>query len=652
MPEDPQITRIMEKVKRRQDAVAPLFERMDKDWRMYNLEKFKPRQGEGIQDVDAFTSNRPKIFADKLIGAIAGAKQIIRVQVDAYNPTERDINNDYERFGIGVLKICDDYLMESGGVPLRTDLATQVITQGGYAAARALLRKDDDGSTLVDVMPIQARNLLIQHGKREPLWAAIVTLRDRAAIRDEYSDFKFDEEDKPKDNDNQERVVDYYWKETSGKDKGKYMNCVIVDGKYALKPKDTFATRFPIVARAVGGHSLKPSLHSLDEYANGSTQIPGIESWAESAFAPIRNLMATKNRLMSYHLAMTGKGVRQVMKVKSSGGTKELPTNYEDSAGIQLDVDNSEDVEPLQLAELTRDAEKILGEVNIEEEDSTLPNQAYGRIERETSGNALRILNASIGERLEPFIRPIESCIEGVIEVLAAQYETGKYKPIKVSGKTRNRQGFARVIQPEDIAGRDRIMVEFGPNLPEDENQKWLTAQIATTPNAEGMPLASHLTAWEDILKLQDSDIQNERIFNQMARTSTPKMVLITRLVAAQRAGDEQTVQFLTAEIERITNREAMEEMAQKIAFLTMLFQNPLAAAAAGVGPGAGGGPGNANGGGLNAQGSARNPLNGIDPAFAGLSGIAPGSVQSPEEQQANQIGITLADQQQVRQYG
>ena len=190
-------------------------------------------------------------------------------------------------------------------------------------------------------------------------------------------------------------------------------------------------------------------------------------------------------------------------------------------------------------------------------------------------------------------------------------------------------------------------MVELTPVLPEDEQQKWLTAQIATTPNAEGIPLASHLTAWEDILKLQDSDIQNERIFSQKARTSTPKMVLMTQLVAAQRAGDEGTVQFLSKELQRIITREAMEEVAQRIAFIEVLQQNPLAAAAAGVGGGGGGGTG-----GLNAQGTPRDPLTGVAPEMAGLSGVVPGSVQTPEEQRANQIGITLADPGQVRQYG
>ena len=402
---------------------------MDADWLLYNLDPFKPRRGEGISDVDAFTSNRPKVFADKLVGAIAGAKQIIHVQVDAENQEERDRNNDYERFGIGVLDLCDDYLVSSGRVPLRTELGSNVIILGGYAAARALLRKDDDKSTIVDVTPIDPRHLLIEFGPREPIWAAIVTLRSRDAIREEYPKFEFADKE-PEDGDQMERVIDYYWK-----DKGRYMNAVIVAEKWAMQPKDTRAKKFPIIARAVGGHSIRPGINTLAEHANGTSHIPGIETFAESAFAPIRNLIDTKNRLMSYHMALTGKGVRQIMKVYSRGGDKELDPDYEDSAAINLDVDNDEEIKPLEIAELTRDADKALAEINIEEEDGSLPGQSYGRLPGELSGNALRILGASASERLEPFIRPVESCIEGIIEALASQYETGYYKALKMSGR-------------------------------------------------------------------------------------------------------------------------------------------------------------------------------------------------------------------------
>lgn len=639
------IEQIETRVSNKERSVNALFERMDRDWDLYTLKKFIPRRGEGIRDEDAYTSNRPRIVADKLVGAVAAAKQIIRVQVDSDNQDEREINNNYERFAIGILRQADRIRERSGRTPIRTELAFRSITAGGYAATRALLAKDEDGNTIPSISVIHPRHLLIQMGAREPVWAAIVTSRARTHIRSEYPKFKFeDENDDEDDGDMAEKVIDYYWKED-----GKYWNAVVINGQFARKPEDTYATMFPIVARAIGAHSGTTGVTSLSEFSQGDSTVKGIETFGESVFAPLRDINHFKNRLMSYKMAMAGKRVRSVMKVYSSGGTRELEGSIdEDTTEINLDVDNAEEIQPLEIQDLGRDVDSLAQFVTFEDADASLPEQSFGRLPAPISGNALRILGSSIGERLEPFIRPIESCIEGTIEVLAGMFESGKFEPIRVSGRTRSRLPFSRPISPEDIVGHDDIMVELEPDLPTDRQEAWLTAQLATTPGADGVPLASHLTAREDILKLQDSDLENQRIEAQKARMSMPKTILMTQLIAASQAGDSGTVQFLQQELQRIITNEAMQDVAQRLAFMQLLGSNPFGAAAGGVqgGPGGQAGPAPQGGG---------NPLAGIPPEFLGLSGIAPGSVApSPEaganttgprstEQRANAIGLTLA---------
>jgi hypothetical protein len=643
---DPSVEKVLDRVTNMEKANAPLFERMDNDWDLYNLKEFIPMAGEGIRREDAYTSNRPKIVADKLVGSIAAAKLIVRVEVDANNEAQRDANNDFERLAIGMLKKADKRRETAGGTRVQTELGFRAITSGGYVAARALLLKDEDGNTVVDVTPVIPRHLLIQMGVNGPIWAAIVTLRTRYSIRDEYPKFRFEGEDDLDDDANRnEKVIDYYWRD--GK---RFMNAVIVNRQFAKRPADTFAVSFPIVARAVGAHSGTPGLRSLSEDTPGMHVAPGVETFAESIFAPLRANNRFKNRLMSYRMTMAAKSVRQIQVVESSGGTRELSEAVdEDATEINLDIDNNEKVYPLEVRELTRDVDALSGFVSLEDADGSLPEQAFGRLPAPISGNALRILGSSVAERLEPFIRPVESCLEGIIEALAGQFETGRYKEIQVSGKTRDRLGFNRPVKPADIKGHDSVIVQLEPDLPTDRQEQWITANLAVQPGADGIPLASHITAREDILKLQDADLENERIFAQKARTSSEKMVLMMQLVAATRQGDTGTVEFLQKELQRIITDEAMQEVAKRLAFMQLIGQSPLGAAAQGMGGGEAGSNGSSP------DGSGGGMFAGIRPEAQGLTGVAPGSVEpSPEaganttaprsaEQRANDMGITLA---------
>lgn len=653
---DPTIQQIEERVHNEEQAVEPIFKRMDGDWDLYNLAKFRPPQGDGIKLEDAYTSNRPKIVADKLSGAIAGAKQIIRVELDADNKDERETNNNYERFGIGVMKKANRLRVSAGGVPIITELGFRVITQGRYAAARALLKKDAQGETLPDVTVIHPRHLVIQMGSTEPIWAGIVTMRSRANVRDEYPDFKFDDEEKGED-DNQmtEKVIDYYWKQD-----GSYWNAVVIAGKWAKRKTDTFATQFPIIARAVGPHSGTSGISSLSQHADGTSTVPGIETFGESIFAPLRANNDFTNRLMSYKMAMAGKRVKNFMKIFSSDGTKELEAEIdEDATSASFSVDNQEDMVPLEIQDLGRDVDSLAQFTVNEAADGSLPEQSFGRLPAPISGNALAILGASVGERLEPFIRPVESCVEGIIEALAGQFETGRFKPMKLSGRMRSREPFSRPIEPADIEGHDDLSVELVPDLPTDRNETWLTAQVAATPGANGEPLASPLTIREDILQMQDADLEQERILASAARMSSPKIMLMTRMVAASRAGDEATVFFLQRELQRIMTREEFEEVAQQIAFMQLLAQSGIDAATSGFGEGA---ATSVNGAANGANGTSPNAFRGIRPEFAALTGFAPGSVNpaeeagsnttGPRETRFNAAGLTAATPEDIARFG
>ena len=622
------IESIIDRIRDREQATLALRARMDEDYLLYRGDPYIPPAGEGMMREDAYTSPRPKIVADKLIGAIAAAEMVVRVHNDAENEEGRDVNNNYERLGIGMLRHIDRMLYDSGKQPLRFQLGFYGIVRGGYVAARALLKKDIDGETYEDVLPIDPRHLMIEFGHREPIWAAVVTVRSRKQVRDEYPDFKFESEDE-NDRERQEKVIDYYYIEGKGKSK-RYMNCVIIDRRYAKKPSNTFAARFPIVARAVGAN---PGVHS---YSLGDQHMPvggyAVEDFGESIFAPIRNIIKFTNRLRTYRMALTRSAVKGVYKVYSQGGEKEIEGGIDEATKeIALDSSSGEDVKPLEIIQLTRDTDTLEAAANIDLGDATLPEQSFGRLDQPVSGIALRILGSSIGERLEPYIRPVESCVEGIVETLAAQYETGRYKPLKVHGKTYDSQDFNRPIEPKDIEGHGEINVTLEPDLPEDRLEKWQIAALAHTPGANGQPVVSDQTIWDRILNLQDGNLERTRIHASMARTSPPTMLLMTQLEAAWKSQDVGAIQFLQTEIRRLEEQKEMEDVARRIAFMSLLMQNPVGAAAGGMG----GAPARGGGGGQNPNGSQPNPA-GLDPQIAPMSGTVFGNSTGPVNANGN----------------
>ena len=633
------IQRIEEQVTQRELAMQPRFLKMDGDYDLWRLKKFNFLRGEGIADRDAFTLNTPKVFANKLVAGIGSATRVIRVENDSANEPERDVNNNFERLAIGFLQNATD-LREDAGKPvdIQSELAWFGVVRGLYVSARALLTKDRNGDTEVRIDPIDPRNLVMQFGPDGPLWAAIVTFRERRAIRAEYPKFKFDGEDsasKREDGNQQERVIDYYWKGTEKKETGKFMNSVMVDTQYAKKPSDTFSVKFPVVMRLVGANPGVSShlLGSMTGASGQSNQVPGIVDLGESAFDGIRDIVAFINRLHSYHMALTRKAVKGIYLVESAEGTKDMEEDIdEETTSIPL-MKGVEDIRLLEVQQTTRDAVQLLQGLTIFMSDATLPEQSYGRLPAAVSGRALSLLGSTIGERLTPFLKAVQSCLKGVILNLDAQYATGRYRTLKVAGKTFDRQPFNRDIEPADVEGHGILSVDLRPLLPQDDAANMQLAMLATRPDPlTGNRLMSFSTARDDILKMQDSNLESQRVSHEEARSATPMMKLLTVLEAAAKEEDAGAVAFYQEEIQRLLRQRELEDIQMQMLFAQLGATEPLRAASEGVG---GGGAGNGTG-------TPPNPAGGLAPETNPLSGTPLGGpTVVSQDAGANRPGAT-----------
>ena len=627
------LDRVIEQIDEKQLSFMPLFKRMDEDYTLYTLAPFLPNAGEGIADEDAYTSNNPQVVANKIIYSIVVASKTVRVENDEGEDRDiRNANDNAERLGLGMLRNIDRRLENSVKPGLLKQLAFYSVVRGGHLAVRALLRKDSDGNTYEDVRVLDPRSVVYEIDDYGNGWAAHISTRSRAQIQSEYPNHKF--EDKEDKSGTHIKVIDYYYTEVEKPKKAdkndpdmppadariKYLNGVIIERKWAKKPRDTFAVSFPLILRAIGHN---PGIQGAEASADtNTTAIPGIEDRFESVFSGLRGINKFKNRAMTYRIHLQALQAEGIYKVKSRDGEMELEDGADEKgANIGISTENEEDVELLQIQQLGKDADQALAVISAEEADAGLPDQWKGRMPAPVSANALRMLNDALVEKITPFIEPVASMQTAIIERLMGQFEEPRgdgmqpgYKPISVRGKTFDSVPFNRDIAPEHIEGHGEPVYELTPDLPSDDILKWQIAQMAGAPTGTGEPLMSPKGIRDNILKLQDSDLEESRIYRTMAKSSTPVMLLRTELAAALEAEDEGLVSFVVSEIKRELEKQQMEDMGRQQVFAQMVMNQGAAGAAQGID----GANGTGGGGGGPVQQAAQP---GINPAAMGTNG-------------------------------
>ncbi len=619
-----QITEIIKKIDEQELAMGPLFERMNIDNSAWRLDPYIPDPNSGILERDAYTTNESRTLVERAKVVISNALRLHRIINDSEPVEDRNANNDAERLSIGFYKMADDRCRARFGVGVQDMLTHFSVLRGGWVTARALLLKDEDGDTIPEIVPFDPRHVIITTDANGPITGAIIDQRSRGEIKQEYPNFAFDDTD-PEDPDaGRIRVIDYYTREPVKKDSGspegdpvvrkfRWLNGVIIDMKWAKELTPTTAVDPVLVARANGGN---PGMgnYTLKSANTEKKEIAGIRDFSESILASNRGVNQSMNRMMTNVQALITKRVQGVYMMESRLGDAELVHNpNEPNQTIPLSLEDKQTLALLPIAEAaTADGQAMLGVINIDQSSGDF-GQNRGQLPSGVSGRAIRISERLTRDILAPYEITVASVIEASLEGMLKQYETGNFREIRVSGVSRGGEDFNREITPEDIKGRGPLTLKLLPVLPEDDEGNMQMAILAGQSTATGGPTLDPRTILDNYLNVQDSDLIQRRIFASMARTSTPMMLAITQLEAAEEREDKESVAFFEDEIRELLEQRKMEQFARRFVFASQFGGGPqqVQAAADGVQQnGAGGG-----------QGTPRRPTANMQPETMPLSG-------------------------------
>ena len=520
------------------DATEPLRQRMQDDHALYRLEPYDA--GEGYQ---SYTSNDPQTYAEKVIGWISGAEMTVRIPHDGADAELREKNDLKERFLIGVLAAADERLCRLMLPTIRDQIGWYSTIRGWYAG-RALLAKRDDGTTYVDITPWDPLHTYWGMGPEGLDWICYRVPKTKDQIFSQYN-VKVDWET-PNYVDGID-VYDFYDKE---------MNTILIHNGSSTTPltrvikKQTKhgADQVPAFLGPVGAN---PYIVSLSQ----STMQDTIADVGEPVFRSTRDLYPKHNLMMSTMLELTARSRRQGLIVRSRDGMKTLDEDpYLE--GSEISLAQNENVEPLGLLEMAKETGAFMSLVSGEMQRGSVPHSVYGELPFQLSGFAINTLRQGVENVINKYLRAAEKAYQMIFNLIADQYAEGSFKSMEVSGMDRNRTYFTEEISPDMLKNTGSPVVNLIGQLPQDDMTRFSMAQIAR----EGpTPLLSDRAIRDRILAIQDADQMDDAIKEQLAERMLPEAALWSLLLAAERQGRDDLVEFYTSELMMILMKKRQE---------------------------------------------------------------------------------------------
>ena len=616
-------TRLVQTIKDRFDT--PGFttrrSRMEEDYGLYRMNDYDA--GEGYQ---SYTSNAPRILADKIISYLSQASMAGRVNLAA-NHDARESGSLKEKFVIGALNLADERMERLGQPSIRQQVAFYITLRGWYAG-RAVLNKRTDGTTFVDITPFDPLHIAYELDDDGIVWLAHKTRRSQEAIKSVYS-----ADVEPAVEEGEDRGVDvwdYYSREE---------HVIVADSRepQIIKPsvKHNISDMdgnpcAPVFLGAVG-----PAPWIQDETSGDDTA----KDYGESIFAQNRKLFEDFNFSMSAYKTLIQRAVRRPYKIISPDGSTTLDSDpWKDGSEIPLPAGT--DIQLLDEITMPLNTNEYVSMVSGETQRGGLSNVSYGELPFAISGFAAKILQEGSAHQIEPRVQAITSCYKQVANLITMQYETGDYATVTVRGRHNELSNFFhQEIKPSDIENGGALDIKFGVRMPQDDPQQISMAQMLR----EGpTPLAPDEWIWENILQIEDVDQFKNAIAAQAAHSTDPKAMLVTLIEGLMQTGESEKALIYIELLRKTLKQEQQQEATMDMQFQMMQMQTQAQAMQGAVPPQGGPNSLGVPGGAVSSAAQGFSPTGAPNTAPVGEPG-APGP-QTNIDQRLADLGITRTE--------
>ena len=503
----------------KESELSLLYVRMEKHFDIWRLKPYAAEAG-----YESYTSTAPRNFFDKVIDALNRASLTIQIELPE-NATEGETKaaSIGELFLFGALNDIDRRQALKGEPPLREALG---FIEGlrGWLAMRALVARGKDGEPVFDVIPWDPLHMTWEKGKDGLLWACQKRKATKAQIKAEYG-IDIGQKDA--------EVLDFWDTER---------NSIIIDKQFvkrkgmALQHRHKIG-RVPVFIQPVGS---MPSILMQDF-------TPTLEYQGDSVYATSQDVVEADNKYISWTMDRYRYSRAASIYHKSRDGAKELPRDpYLHHTVMEMDTDG-EEVGFLDLPPFPSELAPIMGRINADWQQSTLPYPlAYGGTQQAMSGAALSVLSDATRSVYSPRSSVMAQAYEWLSEELLSQYTIKGVKPKELRGHhPKDGKFFSVKVKPTEVDPGWQIKVTVEPRMPRDQQGEIMTALAATQKRGpDDLPLMSKGTAREEILHIRDPQAEESKVLKEEGEALPPIRIAQTAK-ALKEAGREDLAEMV-----------------------------------------------------------------------------------------------------------
>ena len=517
---------IIEKVDQKETDTQKLRTRWAIDYeKRWLLDTYSP---EGLRGYETHTSNDPRTMAQKGISLLSGSAMTVQTPQENDARSARDDDNAKERFILGNFRANDARLALIGQPSLRQHMSfTMPIF--GHTMGRALLMKRD-GRAWADATPWDPKEVMWEFGHDGLLWICHKYYRMPNQVEAEYG-VRFGPDRNKRD---PVLIYDYYDDEK---------NTITIPALRSVSGALVKSLRHgqdrtpgwvvmstlqpPIVRTGVGGEgglgfAYSPQIMNVQ-------LADSLADYGESIFASNRSTWDDNNYVMSIQKELVHRSLKPVFGIRSADGVK-LVEGDPFKAGAEIPLAAGEELIVYDFIKAAGDTNPYLSLINGQLQRGGFPVIMFGETPATISGFAMNTLKSGVGDRVLPDAQAISTALRQVSNLWVDHFVTGAFGSMELSGQGRNRRWFSATITPMDIEDLPEVEIILRPQLPEDNASKINQAQLLRQPGPSGQPLMSDYRIREEVLELQDSDLEMDAIFQEMA--------IQNPLVQAQRLTD------------------------------------------------------------------------------------------------------------------
>uniref|UniRef100_A0A6M3J4D6 Portal protein n=1 Tax=viral metagenome TaxID=1070528 RepID=A0A6M3J4D6_9ZZZZ len=459
--------------------------RWEKDFSLYRLKQYDAGTG-----YYSYTSNSPRVYADKIIALLVGSKLIVRVPLETLTDPEREIASNIERFSYGVMRINDERLSMIPDMPnLRQMMSWYACLRGAFAI-KAHIYKNEKGETIpsIDIWDIYST----AYGEKEDglAWAARTHKITKKRAKEAYG---------VDVGSNTVEIYEYYDEDNYG---------VFIGDKWVVDRQPHNVGYCPVSIIRVG--STPPMWQ--DDYSETTAHI------GESVFSANRWIYPLLNKTLSDHLTLVRRGVKTPLASYTHDGQPAVEQDiYQVEKGGIISLRTGEKIEPILQPTMPADTGALVNIIFGEIQRGGLSHTTYGELGFRLSGFAINQLQQSIQSVLEPCLTAVEKAYERASMWMLGQYAGSNFPPMKIRGRTSRGEAFgfpkAVYINPSDIPGDWAPEFKLDPILPQDDAQRY---QLAGMAGQGDIPLLSRQSRRE-MVGVQDPDLEEEKVNQEWA---------------------------------------------------------------------------------------------------------------------------------------